>query len=179
MLLAMFAVNIILFSVALKGAFTAPYGVPPTMRLLAICGAAASTIDVFLLARTPVTMFSLVVSFLLLIVSQIVFQAALKATTHQKLSLAFSEDVPVFLKQEGIYKFIRHPFYLAYTLNWLGAVTATLHWGAFILLLVLGGFYSAAARREEQKFIRSPLKGQYESYRKKAGMFFPKMFFKV
>jgi protein-S-isoprenylcysteine O-methyltransferase Ste14 len=71
---------------------------------------------------------------------------------------------------------VRHPFYLAYTLNWLGAAVAARHWAAWLGLAAMLGFYGAAAAQEERKFLLGPLADNYTAYRRRAGTFLPKIF---
>lgn len=174
-LVALFLWNIAMFTLALGRAFTRPQGVHRVMQLLGICGAASAVGDVWMLAVTRVSWIAAAMALFFFVAGLLVFQSAIKATASQRLSLAFSADVPAFLTQSGIYKFVRHPFYLAYTMNWLGAAIASRHSAAWLLLALMFGFYFIAARREEGKFLRSPLKAEYENYCHCAGMFFPRL----
>lgn len=174
--LAAFAWNVILFTRALRSAFSRPEGVPPLMRALAVCGTVATLLDGWLLWSASALLSFLIGGFTILILSQWVFRSAIKATAAHKLSLAFSTDVPTGLNQSGIYRRVRHPFYLAYALTWLGAVVGTLHLGAVLTLVVMLGFYVTAARREERKFLSSPLADAYREYQGRAGMFLPPLF---
>lgn len=176
LLLAGFAWNVVLFARALRRNFTRPGGVPLLMLWLAVCGTVAIVVDGWLLATVEVQLVFALIGLALVMLSQVVFQAAVRATAQHRLSLAFSADAPAHLNDRGIYARVRHPFYLAYTLNWLGAATATRHGAAFLLLALMLGFYIAAARREEQKFLQSPLARAYNTYRRQAGMFLPKIF---
>ncbi|MFM2082472.1 MAG: hypothetical protein RL380_1163 [Verrucomicrobiota bacterium] len=173
-LLAGFGWNVFLFTRALRTGFTRPEGVPLLMRALAFCGTIATLVDGWLLWASVTTLPFVAIGLLLLTVSQLVFRAAANATAQHKLSLAFSCDAPTQLNQTGIYQRVRHPFYLAYTLTWLAAAIATRLASALVVLVVMLGFYLAAARREEKKFLGSPLATDYRIYQNRAGMFFPK-----
>lgn len=175
-LLAGFGWNVLLFTRALRTGFTRPEGVPWLMRALAVCGTMATLVDGWLVWIATATLPLATTGLLLLVVSQLVFRAAVKATVQHKLSLAFSGDTPTQLNQTGIYRQVRHPFYLAYTLTWLGVAIATRQTGAFVVLAVMLAFYITAARREENKFLGSPLVADYRAYQNQAGMFFPKLF---
>lgn len=171
-----FGWNVFLFTRALRTGFTRPEGVPPLMRALAICGTIATLGNCWLVWITTVTFPLAAIALLLLSVSQLVFRAAVKATVQHKLSLAFSGDTPTQLNQTGIYRQVRHPFYLAYTLTWLAIAIYTTQMGALAVVAMMLTFYIAAARREENKFLRSSLSADYRAYQNQAGMFFPKRF---
>ena len=103
-----------------------------------------------------------------------VFAAAVAASRHTPPTLAFDTDAPSFLLQHGPYRYVRHPFYLAYVLFWLGTAVALpglLGWVAPVLMTAL---YIEAASREERKFAKSDLAGDYKAYRARAGMFWPR-----
>jgi protein-S-isoprenylcysteine O-methyltransferase Ste14 len=175
-LLIVFGWNIALFTRALRDGFTRPNGVHPAMRTLGICGAAATILNAWLIVKTQTPLVAVIISLAVLFISQLVFRAAVKATAQHKLSLAFSSDTPGHLNQSGIYRIIRHPFYLAYALTWLAAAIASLHWLALIALVVMFSFYLSAAMLEERKFLASPLAPAYRAYRQNTGMIFPKLF---
>src|SRR5687767_7646044 len=62
---------------------------------------------------------------LLLAASLALFWATVGVNLGRPLSLAFSRDQPAHLVTVGPYKLVRHPFYLAYTLAWVGGTVAT------------------------------------------------------
>lgn len=110
----------------------------------------------------------------LFIASLVVFFAAISASRRTPPTLAFDTDSPDFLLQHGPYRYVRHPFYLAYVLFWLGtalAVHGSLGWLAPVLMTAL---YIDAASREERKFANSRLSSAYNAYRGRAGMFWPR-----
>lgn len=103
-----------------------------------------------------------------------VFAWAIQATRRTPPTLAFDTDQPSFLLHHGPYQYVRHPFYLAYLMFWIGTAAAAqtqLAWAAPALMAAL---YFNAATREERKFATSELAGAYAAYRAKAGMFLPR-----
>jgi protein-S-isoprenylcysteine O-methyltransferase Ste14 len=89
-------------------------------------------------------------------------------------TLAFDTDQPSFLLNHGPYRYVRHPFYLAYLIFWTATAAATpglLPWFAPAVMFIL---YTHAATREERKFAGSELAAAYASYRARAGMFLPR-----
>lgn len=89
------------------------------------------------------------------------------------LPRAFVEDPkPRTLITGGPFRFVRHPFYLAYVLAWLAAPVAT--WGPVITLfaLIQIATFIVAARREERQL--EGLFGEgYRAYKARTGMFLP------
>lgn len=177
-MLAAFAWNVIVFTRALSSAFSRPEGVPLLMRALAACGTLATLLDGWLLWSAAAGWPFLIAGLVLLALSQWIFRSAIRATAAHKLSLAFSTDVPTGLNQSGIYRRVRHPFYLAYALTWLAVVVGTLHPCALLALALMLGFYLTAAQREEGKFLGSPLAAAYRDYQGQSGMFLPRLLLK-
>lgn len=169
----LFVWNIVLFSIALRRDFSRPDGVKGMMRALALCGAIAALTGLVLLISTRLDLWLCLTGIGLLVASQVLLRAAVRATAISKLSLAFSEDIPTSLNRSGPYRFIRHPFYTSYSLTWLAAAVASAHPVAFIAMGVMVAFYLTAARSEERKFLSSSLADSYRHYRKSTGMFLP------
>jgi len=115
---------------------------------------------------------------LLFYFSHKLFSESVRATRNSRLSVAFSTDAPTFLNQSGPYRAVRHPFYVAYTLSWTAAAVASAHPASFAILLFMLAFYFIAGRLEERKFLASPHAAAYEHYRRRAGMFLPRLVWK-
>jgi len=84
-------------------------------------------------------------------------------------------EVPAAVCESGPYQLVRHPFYLSYIVAFLGAMTA-------FPSLVMGGVCLAnlalfvyMAIDDERVLLRSPLAQDYEAYRKRVGMFLPRV----
>jgi protein-S-isoprenylcysteine O-methyltransferase Ste14 len=110
----------------------------------------------------------------LCIVATWLFRATVQANLTQPLSVAGSQDLPQHLNQTGPYARIRHPYYCAYLCNWLGSGLASPHWWMLLPFVVMSWMYWRAAASEEMKFQRSALAEEYERYRARAGMFWPR-----
>lgn len=107
-------------------------------------------------------------------VSLAVFFWAVRTTRRTPPTLAFDTDQPSFLLHQGPYRFVRHPFYLAYLLFWTGTAAVSAHLYAWAAPVVMGALYFHAATREERKFAMSELNAAYAAYRAQAGMFLPR-----
>lgn len=97
-----------------------------------------------------------------------------RASRRARLSVAFSRDAPTRLLAAGPYRFVRHPFYTGYTLNWLAGCVATWRWWVIVPSIVAAAMLVVAARVEERKFARSALAADYAAYRTRTGMFLPR-----
>ena len=92
-----------------------------------------------------------------------------------KLTPIYSQNEPQHLVQSGPYRFVRHPYYSAYLLSFVGGGIlsgTTLSLPVFLLVLHI---YVGAADQEEGKFLNSSFAETYRKYRERTGMFFPKL----
>jgi protein-S-isoprenylcysteine O-methyltransferase Ste14 len=78
------------------------------------------------------------------------------------------------LVTSGPYRYVRHPFYLAFALGLVGVSLATANW--FILLsgLVPLGFIVARTKIEEQKLVER-FGVEYQDYMRHVGRFVPRL----
>lgn len=111
----------------------------------------------------------------LMVLSTGLFWWCLYTHGRQYLSAAYADDKPKYLVARGPYRFIRHPFYTAYMLTYLGGFVATQVWWAALATLIPIGMYVHAAHFEERKFAQSELAGPYAVYRRKTGLFWPRL----
>lgn len=102
------------------------------------------------------------------------FWATIRESKAARLRFAFDSEQPHGLLTTGPYSRIRHPFYASYLIVWSGWALATWSVWALIPLAAMIGIYAAAATFEERLFAATPLAAEYASYRKRAGLFWPK-----
>jgi len=76
----------------------------------------------------------------------------------------------------GPYRYVRHPFYLSYSLFWLAGAVAVPYWPMIVGSLGMLTLYYRAAAQEEQTIARSGLSAEYEAYKRTTGMFLPRIF---
>ena len=89
-------------------------------------------------------------------------------------SYVFSHDVPAMLWTGGPFAYIRNPFYASYLLAMASVVVMMPTTIRFLVFAGTAMLLTSAARHEERKFARSPLAGEYESYRRRTGRFLPR-----
>jgi len=163
------------FTWAIKGHF-ASSRMSIFMHLTAIFGLASAGLQVFaILDAQNFVLKRLLVSALLYLASLAFFWWTVSVTRSRRLSLAFSKDGPNYLLQTGPYRFVRHPFYAAYSVFWIAGFVAVLRWYLIPSVLVMLLFYFCAARMEEAKFENSDLRELYAGYRANTGMFLPRL----
>lgn len=94
----------------------------------------------------------------------------------QTLSVIFESTTGPTIIQEGLYRWVRHPFYLSYILAYLAVATWVTYWPLSFLALMLAFLYVFAAQKEEKEILQSPLAAEYLEYCKTAGRFGPTLF---
>jgi protein-S-isoprenylcysteine O-methyltransferase Ste14 len=97
--------------------------------------------------------------------------------THGRRRPAFAlrPVPPATFQQGGPYALVRHPIYSAYLLAWLAGPVGTGQLWLLAPLAVMAAFFSVAARQEEAFFGRSAFAAEYRAYRRRTGMFLPRI----
>jgi protein-S-isoprenylcysteine O-methyltransferase Ste14 len=167
----------ITFAVCMRYYFRRSRKVNTAKCWLMRCGGLCSLAQMAVLALCPLPAPSLVwAGVVAYVAANALFWWALATHGKERPSFAFVPVVPPSFTDAGPYRLVRHPIYAAYMLAWLaGAVTCGQPW---LLLMVgfMGAFYYGAARQEERLFLASPHGPQYRRYRRRTGMFLPKLF---
>ena len=143
----------------------------PVAAVSAVCSIGA---DFTALARAgDISQVYVLIGIALFVASLGLFAAAAYLSRAHRLSYWFSPDVPVYLHQNGPYRWIRHPFYTSYLLSYAGVVFASANGWTLIPLIWMAILYGWAAAEEERKFGRSALATEYAAYCLRTGRFFP------
>lgn len=103
------------------------------------------------------------------------FLWAIRATRHKNFLPSFSDVVPNALTVEGPYRFVRHPFYVSYLLYHLGNAVATVSWLPWAMLALMLTIYVLAALNEETHLAKGAYREAYAAYKRRTGMFFPRV----
>lgn len=104
------------------------------------------------------------------------FAAAVRATRATRLTYVGDDDTPTFLISHGPYRWVRHPFYTSYILFWGACAVMTDYLLSYVAFVAMTIAYFVSATAEERKFGSSALAGEYGAYRKRTGLFWPKLF---
>ncbi len=145
------------------------------MQTIALGGALTIGLHVGALALAPEVSWGLGLAALQIYALALwVFWSAVWANRAQPLAIAFSEVEPEHLVTRGPYAYVRHPFYLAYSLAWFAGFAATGQLWLLATVMGMGALYLRAARMEEATFVAGPLGLDYAAYRQRTGMFLPR-----
>jgi protein-S-isoprenylcysteine O-methyltransferase Ste14 len=103
------------------------------------------------------------------------FFLTIRASREGRLRMAFDEEGPRGLVEQGPYKYVRHPFYVSYIIFFSAFALAT--WspvtiGPLVIIIII---YVIAARMEERLFTNTPMAASYEAYKQRTGFFWPKL----
>ncbi len=109
----------------------------------------------------------------LLTLSAALFAVTLSATPSKVLPAAFANEAPAFVINGGPYRFVRHPFYVAYMLYWAALALAAPHPLVVSGALLIVWAYVFLARREERLLLAGPRGPDYERYIRSTGRFLP------
>lgn len=104
--------------------------------------------------------------------------AALFVWTFQTLGKNLTDTVVTraehTLVTTGPYRYVRHPFYLAFFIAVVGGSIVTANWYLFLTSLLPCGFLVARTRIEEEKLV-DRFGDKYQDYMTKTGRFWPRM----
>ena len=107
------------------------------------------------------------------VLAALLFLSALESARRVQLPRTLVDDpMPAALLTTGPFAFVRHPFYISYSLAWLAAPVA--NHGSMITVfgLVAIATYVVAARREERQ-LEAHFGDAYRAYRAKTGLLLP------
>ena len=90
------------------------------------------------------------------------------------LNFAFSDRVGAVVVT-GPYSIVRHPIYLSYAFVWLSSTLMFKSAILWITLIYLMVFYFVSAKKEEKVILESEYSREYLEYKKKVGMFSPRI----
>ena len=172
-LLAVAAATAVIIAVALQDFFIDSRN-NPRIRALQDVGVAFAVVHFFGLillgsAGPPWAVAGIV----MYVLAALLFLSALESARRVQLPRTLVDDpMPTALITTGPFAFVRHPFYLAYSLAWMAAPVAT-H-GPMITLFGVAAVatYIVAARREERQ-LEAHFGDAYRAYRLKAGLLLP------
>jgi protein-S-isoprenylcysteine O-methyltransferase Ste14 len=103
------------------------------------------------------------------------FWWALAAHGKAHPAFAFIRVAPASLTTAGPYRLVRHPIYSAYLLAWCAAAIISAQAWLLVAVVWMGLFYVSAACQEERTFRTGCMAESYHAYRRRTGMFLPKI----
>ncbi|GBR12295.1 methyltransferase family protein [Gluconobacter frateurii] len=166
------ALNFLSFSWGVRGHFQMGNGMPFPMKVLSACSLVFYGIFLISMKSAHLDSWVLAGTTFLFVSALALFWWTIATTRRNRPDVAHHEAAPHQLYCNGPYRIVRHPFYLAYLLFWIGtAVSAgAWQWLGAILFTV---WYGLLAYQEERRFIQSDLGDIYADYQRKSWMLFP------
>ncbi|UYH51123.1 isoprenylcysteine carboxylmethyltransferase family protein [Candidatus Kirkpatrickella diaphorinae] len=158
------------FTWALYRHFESPGQMPHNMRALSIFSLVAYVTFLAIGLLSEPGPWQVGGAIALFIASAIIFWSAVSATRKGGLHVAHEDAVSQEIVTRGPYRFLRHPFYVAYRLFWLATA---LIGGPVLWMFTLAFFvwYAILAREEEKRLLQSELGSSYKAYLSKRGLF--------
>ena len=168
------SVNLLLYSWAASSVFktyntTAKLG----KTVIFVLGGCTSGILLYFLFKIDVEPLPALISFILLVISLILFVWTLKFRFVTNFDFAFSNRTPEIIFLTGPFRLIRHPFYASYTLTWIAGVVAIHKPIVVTATSIMFLIYWLAATQEENLILKGQSSEIYQSYKQKTGQFFP------
>jgi protein-S-isoprenylcysteine O-methyltransferase Ste14 len=160
------------FTWAIYSFFEAPGGMPKQMRRLGALGLVAFFLELAGVITSSNTLMQSCGE-VLLVLSLGLFWKSVGSVGGNRLGLAYAAIQPKSVVRNGPYRWVRHPFYSAYILFWLGGAVASANSLLMIVPSIMVLCYYFAARGEEEQLLNSNLKHEYSEYMRRTGMFLP------
>ena len=163
-----------LFGIALRLVFARGGRTARPTRLLVLIGSAFSCLHVFLLATAALEPITVAAGAMLYTLAGGLFTWAAHSVRGRTFRLAYASNRPSWVFSGGPFRWLRHPFYLSYSLAWSAGVVALADPRLVWTLVIMLAFYVGAAWREEQQMLRGPAANAYRAYRRQAGVLLPR-----
>lgn len=153
--------------------FVKPAGQPRSLVTAAL-GLSFGVWHAFAIATAATAAWRVALGMAAQMASAALFWSAVRACRSRPLTAIFTPDLPVHVLTVGPYAYVRHPFYVAYTLFWVAGWVMSDSVVALLSVPVMVWIYVEGAREEERKFSRSSLAREYADYRRRVGAWLPR-----
>jgi protein-S-isoprenylcysteine O-methyltransferase Ste14 len=124
----------------------------------------------------PLPLWNAVGSGTLFAASVVLYEWARWTIRERRFHIAWSGDVPEALCDQGPYAYIRHPLYASYILAFGALLAAFPKLAALAIFLLNLALFIHAAVTDERAIARSALAEAYARYKRRTGMFLPRLF---
>jgi len=177
--LLFFITNLWVFVWAIRKFFVRPESgeLPISMRRLQVLGTVMTVFYIAAFFFHPGATYEWQISATaLLVISVLTFGWAITSSRDSRLPIAYADLQPAGICTSGPYRFVRHPFYFAYTLTWLGGSLMTQQVLFFLPTIVMLFVYWKLASREEASLLSGPHGSSYAAYQRNTWKLFPRFF---
>jgi protein-S-isoprenylcysteine O-methyltransferase Ste14 len=103
------------------------------------------------------------------------YEWARRTIRERRFHIGWSGDVPDEVCAKGPYALVRHPVYLSYMLAFLAVPVAFPRLATLAIFVFNVALYVHAARDDERSMERSALRQVYAAYKRRTGMFLPRV----
>lgn len=169
-------ISFCIYGIAIKYFFLVAGGkLPPKMRCVGVLGMIAAGVHLYGLAiASPHSSLRMGIAIALYIAGITLFGWAYRVTRMSRLPVAFSDQKVGAVIATGPYAWVRHPFYVSYSLTWIAGVVATSRIDAAIAAGVMIACYMTMAISEERQ-LRASHRDEYAAYSSQVGMIAPRL----
>jgi protein-S-isoprenylcysteine O-methyltransferase Ste14 len=164
------ALDFALFGIGLRVVFARGGRLAAATRVVVVLGSVFGCLHVYLLATGPLEPHHMAAGAGLYTVACALFTWASHSVRGRNFRLAYAPGTPSRVFSGGPYRWVRHPFYLSYSLAWCAGVVALWDWRMLGTVAIMLAFYVAAAWGEERQLLRGPAADEYRAYRRQVGV---------
>lgn len=107
----------------------------------------------------------------------VIFWLHVRIVKSEGFSVVYSTDIPAKIVRKGLYKWVRHPFYMVYLISYFSTAFVFTDPLVFCLSGAMAWIYFDAAKMEEIKFHSSHHATEFLNYQQVTWMFLPKFKF--
>jgi protein-S-isoprenylcysteine O-methyltransferase Ste14 len=107
--------------------------------------------------------------------SVILYEWTRRTVVDRNFYIALGGEVPAGICERGPYRYIRHPFYLSYMVAFLAVMVAFPSLVTAVVGALNVGLFVYLASDDERVLLRSGLAADYQTYRRRVGMFLPRI----
>jgi len=145
------------------------------MHLLSVAGVICAGLQVYELATASLRKSSAYFGAALYVCGLVLFFWSLTTIRGRAFPVAYSRVLPKKIVTSGPYAWVRHPFYLAYSMTWMAGLVTTLKVMLIPTVIVMLAFYIDAVRCEEKLLFAGHLRDEYVAYKARIGIIGPKI----
>ena len=123
----------------------------------------------------PVRLYNGIAAIAILVCSLALYEWARHVIWGRSFYIAWSGDVPEALCERGPYAYIRHPIYASYVLAFLAMLVAMPTLITLAVFVFNAGLFTHAALSDERSLASGAFAADYALYKRRTGMFLPRI----
>lgn len=163
-LAAMLVSSFLLYGWAMRAVFATTRGMPRALSALSVVATVVCAVQVYDLLTAHVNAINGTLAATMYVGALSLFAWAARVVDKHRLPIAFDPALPTAIVTVGPYRYLRHPFYVAYATTWLAGAVATRALADALGLALMCTFYIYLAISESRRLRRSPRADEYLAY---------------